>query len=290
MSNPPAGWYNNPEGVGQRYWDGLRWTDQFQPGMVERPARPNEHAVGLAVLFGVISYIGLLVVLNPRIGGTSAYGGGRLIVPAAVAAAVVGLVARGTTRPFGWWVYALAVPIAAAVLAVAMVGGDLRESSDEAATRGEPVGVLSAPGTGDGWTVVDTVETRAEVERVTQGMATQFEGDIDSVVAEFYTHTSAPASTVFLVGLNGELDPDSSAGETLEDVLAGAYVDDPKDFDPGDVGGALGCGEAAAQGLEWVSCAWIGNERAVLLRWNDKSVGLDQAAELTRDLRERASH
>jgi hypothetical protein len=28
----PPGWYPNPQGPGQRYWDGTKWTDQYQPG------------------------------------------------------------------------------------------------------------------------------------------------------------------------------------------------------------------------------------------------------------------
>jgi hypothetical protein len=31
-SAPPAGWYRDPSGDGQRYWDGERWTDQFAAG------------------------------------------------------------------------------------------------------------------------------------------------------------------------------------------------------------------------------------------------------------------
>jgi hypothetical protein len=38
--SPPPGWYANPEGAGQRYWDGANWTDQFSapdPGMLAPP-------------------------------------------------------------------------------------------------------------------------------------------------------------------------------------------------------------------------------------------------------------
>jgi len=34
MSTPtvtPAGWYNDPEHRGERYWDGQGWTDQHAP-------------------------------------------------------------------------------------------------------------------------------------------------------------------------------------------------------------------------------------------------------------------
>lgn len=27
---PPSGWYPNPQGEGERYWDGARWTDQYR--------------------------------------------------------------------------------------------------------------------------------------------------------------------------------------------------------------------------------------------------------------------
>ena len=27
-----AGWYPSPDGRGQRWWDGMRWTDQWMPG------------------------------------------------------------------------------------------------------------------------------------------------------------------------------------------------------------------------------------------------------------------
>jgi hypothetical protein len=30
-TQPSAGWYADPQGRGQRYWDGTRWTDQLAP-------------------------------------------------------------------------------------------------------------------------------------------------------------------------------------------------------------------------------------------------------------------
>lgn len=29
--NAHAGWYPNPQGGGQRYWDGTQWTDHYAP-------------------------------------------------------------------------------------------------------------------------------------------------------------------------------------------------------------------------------------------------------------------
>jgi hypothetical protein len=34
---PPAGWYQNPEGPGQRYWDGQMWTEHYS----DQPAPPQ---------------------------------------------------------------------------------------------------------------------------------------------------------------------------------------------------------------------------------------------------------
>ena len=31
----PAGWYPNPEGAGQRYWDGHQWTAHVAPAVQE---------------------------------------------------------------------------------------------------------------------------------------------------------------------------------------------------------------------------------------------------------------
>jgi hypothetical protein len=43
---PPAGWYANPEGSGQRYWDGEHWTDEYRqeppPPVAQPPAAPAE--------------------------------------------------------------------------------------------------------------------------------------------------------------------------------------------------------------------------------------------------------
>ena len=39
-SQHPAGWYPNPTGPGQRYWDGQNWTDQYRETSPPPPAPP----------------------------------------------------------------------------------------------------------------------------------------------------------------------------------------------------------------------------------------------------------
>lgn len=285
MSNPPPGWYDNPAapGSGQRYWDGVAWTGHFSAG-AGQVKRPNEHALAFALMFGGIAWVGLLVLLTPRIDRDPSYVGGGLLVPTMGVAVVVGLLARRSSRRLGWWVNAAVVPLAA-VLALIPSADDLMAAADNEASRGVEVGLLSAPAAGQGWTVVDTPDTRADVRRVVDSMATEVGIDAETV-AGYYLHESAPNTPVLFAGINGDLDKGASASESLTSILRGAFVKTPQSFEPGDTGGALGCGQGAAQGMTWVSCAWVGNHRAVLMRWNDESVTLEQAAELSRELRD----
>jgi hypothetical protein len=36
------GWYANPQGPGQRYWDGAKWTEQYQPAPGQAAAPPKK--------------------------------------------------------------------------------------------------------------------------------------------------------------------------------------------------------------------------------------------------------
>jgi Protein of unknown function (DUF2510) len=40
-ANPVAGWYADPNGSGQRWWDGTAWTDHVQAAPVAAPASGN---------------------------------------------------------------------------------------------------------------------------------------------------------------------------------------------------------------------------------------------------------
>jgi Protein of unknown function (DUF2510) len=41
---PPAGWYKDPRGQGQRYWDGRQWTEHTHPAPAQQPAAPAQQA------------------------------------------------------------------------------------------------------------------------------------------------------------------------------------------------------------------------------------------------------
>lgn len=79
MASPQAGWYDDGSGTGrQRWWDGSRWTEQYQPppsgggigGVVRRieqaavagpQPRPAKHGA---------SYVVLQVILKEKLWGT----------------------------------------------------------------------------------------------------------------------------------------------------------------------------------------------------------------------------
>ncbi|GAA1476250.1 hypothetical protein GCM10009623_06960 [Nocardioides aestuarii] len=295
MTSPPAGWYPDPQGLGQRFWDGTGWTDQVRPGGSRPPEEPvlREPVVAWSLTAGAITYVALLVLLGPLLEGGGAYLAGRLSVPAAVGVGVMVLVGRTSSRPLGWWVYALGVPASAFALAVAISSSELVEAARVSAgtdgSSSSSLPELTLPTDGGGWTVLDSRRARTQARRITDAMEAEFAGrGVGPIVGSFYAHADAATTSVLFVGVNGDIDPGISPEQNLTNFLAGAKVEEPERFDPGDVGGVLGCGEGSGQGLEWVSCAWATDSRIVALRWDDRSVTVDAAAELTRDLRDRA--
>ncbi len=235
---------------------------------------PNQHAGMVSFVWAMVAYVVLLVVVIPRTEDhTGAYMAGRMMVPAGAAWGLTWLIAHNSNRHWRWWVYPLVVPAIVAAIALALSAKALidRDGSGRFADRGAApedsgpvIHELTAPATQGKWTKVDNPAVRDEVDRIEQGIA-QFGPDIDSAVAGYYTHESTRAG------------------------LAGAYVDDYDTYNPGAAGGVLGCGNAAAKGSEWFACMWIGNERTVFMRWDDRSLEPDVAAQLTTEFRDLAA-
>jgi Protein of unknown function (DUF2510) len=54
QQSPPAGWYQDPQGQGQRYWDGGQWTQHTQPAAAQPgPAAPAQPQVAGAPVAAV---------------------------------------------------------------------------------------------------------------------------------------------------------------------------------------------------------------------------------------------
>jgi uncharacterized protein DUF2510 len=61
----PAGWYSNPQGPGQRYWDGMEWTDHLNEAAPPPPApvalQQGKQGNALAVMALVLGLVGVLM-------------------------------------------------------------------------------------------------------------------------------------------------------------------------------------------------------------------------------------
>lgn len=68
QQSPEAGWYPNPEGEGQRYWDGSRWTEHYHSDeeitQQEQPAPDSPWWRTPAIIVGVVLGLALLVVVG----------------------------------------------------------------------------------------------------------------------------------------------------------------------------------------------------------------------------------
>src|SRR5437764_13179001 len=70
VQTTPAGWYADPYGDGQRYWDGARWTEHHQP-TGQTAASPTQFVYvehrgnGLAVASLVCGIVGFVLGLIP---------------------------------------------------------------------------------------------------------------------------------------------------------------------------------------------------------------------------------
>lgn len=74
----PPGWYQNPQGPGQRYWDGTRWTDNYSQGP-QPPLPPHQPKSGgmpgwAKVLLGLLA-AGTVVVVVGVVGCAALVGG-----------------------------------------------------------------------------------------------------------------------------------------------------------------------------------------------------------------------
>jgi hypothetical protein len=147
--SPPPGWYVNPEGAGQRYWDGATWTDQFSAPDAAALASPATGAdVKPKVRWGVspaywvayVAVVGMVVGgLGPWItlgslssSGTDGHDGGFVIFAAVIAAVLLAVFAATGRR--GWLIGAGVVGVLMLITTIA----DLSDINDNAISGAGP--------------------------------------------------------------------------------------------------------------------------------------------------------
>ena len=61
MQKSPAGWFPNPEGGGERFWDGEQWTDQYR-GRPESSDQPEDELVEVSRAGTALAAVGTTVL------------------------------------------------------------------------------------------------------------------------------------------------------------------------------------------------------------------------------------
>lgn len=276
---------------------------------------PNDDAWVKVPLCAAIGYVVLLAVVLPMTGGSRVAVAGWLLLPVVLATGLLVLVATSTERRWDTRTYAATAPVTVLAL-TAVVGGVLQVSppSDAREATAEPRSVaeltagtprsetlaqvtappepavstatLVAPVTGGGWTRVERPEDQVADAQLAQWTADLY--GVDDVVVGSYQLDASPGVVFRYVGVNGPIADTSSPEAAGRAALVSASGSTVTTFPPA-ADGWLGCNTTSAQGLPRISCAWVGEERAVFLRWDTADISLSYAAQVTRSFRDVAS-
>jgi hypothetical protein len=278
------------------------------------PATPNDDAWVKVPLCAAVGYVVLLAVVLPMSDGSRVAVAGWLLLPVVLATGLLVLVATSTRRRWDTRTYAAIAPVTVLAL-TAVVGGVLQVSppSEARVSTAEPRSVaelagsvegpdevevsapavpqvstatLVAPATGGGWTRVERPEDQVADAELAQWTSDLY-GVADVVVGSYQLDTS-PGIVFRYVGVNGPIADTSSPEAAGRAALVSATGSTVTTFPPAS-DGWLGCNTTSAQGVPRISCAWVGEERAVFLRWDSADISLAYAATVTRSFRDAAS-
>jgi hypothetical protein len=273
----------------------------------------NDDAWVKVPLWGLLGYGLALLVVVPLTEGSPAGVAGRLLIPLVVATGFVVIVATSWKREWTWRTYAATAPAAVAVLTAALaLVVSLDPAVDRQVATAAPVPVsalgpaapattspavterqspqafptftahLGAPDAGANWVKLTDPAIVAQDAQLAGWAAGLYA--IDDVVAGTYEHQLMPGSPFRYIGVNGHIAADSreAAGRA---ALVSTFGNRVATFPPR-ADGWLGCNGGQAQGSSAISCAWVGEDAAVFLRWDDTGIKLGQAASTTRAFRD----
>jgi hypothetical protein len=273
----------------------------------------NDDAWVKVPLWGLLGYGVALLVVGAFVDASPTGVAGRLLVPLVVATGSVVIVATSMRRRWTWRTYAAVAPSAVGVLTLALalvVSLDPAVDRQVATAAPRPVdsigptteatpslvasereayptfaGHLTAPGDGANWVRLTDPAIVAQDAQLAGWASGLYE--IPDVVAGSYQHQLVPDAPFRYVGVNGHIAADSreAAGRAaLVSTIGNRVATFPPDAD-----GWLGCNGGQAQGTPSISCAWVGEDAAVFLRWDQTDITLGQAASMTRTFRDFAA-
>lgn len=284
----------------------------------------NDDAWVKVPLWGLLGYVVVLAVVIALSDASPVTLAGQLLVPTVIATGLVVIVATSSRRRWGWKGYAASAPLAVGVLTVALalvtsvdpahdtsvptatplpvddvgapspVAADASQTPSADATPDptpDPTSYptftahLTAPDGGANWLRATDAQTLSEDTTLAQWTAGLY--GIEDVVSGSYSHKLVPQAPFRYVGVNGHIPADSreAAGRAaLVSTIGNRVATFPPRAD-----GWLGCNGGTAQGTTKISCAWVGDQAAVFLRWEDTDIKLGQAASMTRAFRDFAS-
>ena len=266
----------------------------------------NDDAWTKVPAWGLLGYALLLASVLPLTDHDRATTAVWLLLPTVIGIGVVVSVATQAGRHWGWRPYALSVPLSILVLAgglalLRQADPALEEPAPTAAPR--PIAQLgglqavpalsvrdetpapstfrlTAPPSDGPWSRFQNHEVRAGVDAAAARAVATY--GVEDVAAGYYEHRSSPGTGILFVGLNGPID---AAGPEAAGRAELGGVDAPIEVFPARGSAWLGCGEETAGDRSRMSCAWVTEDRAVLLQWDDDSVTAARAAALTRSFR-----
>jgi hypothetical protein len=112
---PPAGWYQNPDGPGQRYWDGAQWTGHYSGATPTQAASAAQANARPGAFWAAVAGCGAMAIgaFGPwvsalggsvTVSGTSGGRDGWIVLAAALIAAVLvwGWSLKGGKSRLGW--------------------------------------------------------------------------------------------------------------------------------------------------------------------------------------------
>jgi hypothetical protein len=250
--------------------------------------RANRNAFGVAAAVGAVVWLAVDIVDAERSVRDAAYVAGQSLGTALLAAAPIAFIAWSSSSRWPLWRYPAFIGAIALVLTlISAATGDPAASGLFHQRR-----TAAVPAVVGAWTRDDSPTTQARIQEAKDQWQRGAGTDGDTADMALYRSGSRQALLIVVTMRPGSgLDEEASdsPAHTVVDELAGAGVVERSMFDPGPLGGALGCGPSASNSQLYL-CTWAELGMTGTITFSDTQFDSDIAAEATRDFRAGTEH